>query len=214
MQSTKRLLSITIIACCLLLAASYFLPTEALWSPSDAWQGYYLSSGQFVSGLNIGLVEVFPYAVGAIVLLILAILRWHRICTAVLVIFSTAWIVSLVYEVISIVRSDSYKFTNLWLTLAIVIIPSFVITMILTLWKAPKATTVLTFVAIMAAGSILQQTVSIAAYRLEDELFLNIGSVTGVTAGAVLFVSLLVQRQIHLASEKVVSDKKELEACE
>ena len=211
MQSVRRLLNITIMICCLLLGVSYFLPTEASWSPSDAWYGYFEASGEFVTGLNIGLVAVFPYTLGLIVLLVLAMLRWCKAGTVVLAAFSASWIVSLVYEVIRIVGTVSYKFPNLWLILAIVIIPSFVIIMILTLWKAPKATTVLAFAAILAIGAVLQQACSIAWYLLEDELLMNIGSVTGVTAAAVLFISLLVQRQIYFVSEKVASDKKELE---
>ena len=86
-----------------------------------------------------------------------------------------------------------------------------VVIMILALWKLRKKIVVLTLAAILAAGSILQQACSIAWYRLEDELFLNIGSVTGVAAGAVLFVALLVQKQVHLAIEKQTSKKSELQ---
>ena len=76
MDKTKNLLNVIIVICSLLLAVSYFLPTEASWSPSDAWHGYYDSAAEFVSGWSDGLVEIFPYAAGLIILLVLALSRW------------------------------------------------------------------------------------------------------------------------------------------
>ncbi len=161
MQSIKRLLNITIVISCFLLAASYFLPTEALWSPSDAWTGYYIASGQFVTGLNVGLIEVFPYAVGPIVLLILALSRWPKVGIVVAVVSFVAGVVSLViWGMDGITGTLLYKFPKLWLILEAVLIPLVAVIMIIALWKFRQKTDVLTLAAILDAESILSLIVS------------------------------------------------------
>ena len=78
-------------------------------------------------------------------------------------------------------------------TILIVIV---VIFLIFALRGTRQKVAVLTFAMILAFSSILQQAYSIAWFFLEDGLLLNIGSVTGITAASVIFISLLFQRQL------------------
>ena len=73
---------------------------------------------------------------------------------------------------------------------------------ILVLFKFRTKVRLLTLATLLAIVAIIRQAYSIAWYLLGDRLFLNIGSVTGVAAAAIIFVSLLIQRQICLSSEK------------
>ena len=75
MKKAEYFLNATLIVSSLVLALTYFLPVEASWAPFDAWKGYLEpSTGRFVQGLSISLFEVFPYAVGIIVLLYIEII--------------------------------------------------------------------------------------------------------------------------------------------
>ena len=197
MQKINQILNVVIFTSASLLAASYFLPVEGTWAPWQGWRGYYLSSGELVSGFNVGLIEVFPYAAGVMILLIPALLRWPKICIIKLAIFSAVWIISLVYGGTSDVWDVSLKFPKLWLILKILFIHIFVVFVIFALRGPRKKVAVLTFAAILAVSSILHQACSIAWYLLEDGLLLNIGSVTGVTSATTLFVALLIQRQLY-----------------
>ena len=203
MKDIKRLLNIIIFISCLFLVTSYFLPVEASWSPQQAWRGYYDPGGEFVAGFNVGLIEVFPYAVGIMISLAMVLLRWPKICIVKLAIFSTIWIISLGYEVNHILSNpSSYKLPNLWLILTALLVPSVVIVVILSLRKSRKKTAVLTFAAILTVSSILYQACSIAWYLLEDSLLLNIGAVIGVSAASVLLVALMTQRQISISMKE------------
>lgn len=44
MKNYSQLTNVVVVVCCLILATSYFLPVENLWSPADAWRGYYADS--------------------------------------------------------------------------------------------------------------------------------------------------------------------------
>jgi len=189
-MTDNGLLNTVMIISCLVLVTSYFLPVEREWAPVDAWLGYY-SGEQFISGFNIGLVEVFPFGVGLIILLAFALSRWPKVGFFAMVLFAMVWAISVVLEVIRIVRNPNYEFRVLWLVLAVVIIPAIIIISLLCLRRSLHMTSVLRLGAILATCSILQQSYSITYYLLEDRLLLNIGSVTGVTASATLLVSLL-----------------------
>ncbi len=209
MDKVKNLLNVIIVLCSLLLAASYFLPTEASWSPSDAWYGYYNTAGDFVSGFNVGLVEIFPYAAGLIILLVLALLRWPTVGAFFIMGFSIVWLVSAAYEELGVADHLSHRFPNLWpILLVLIAVPASALAL-LVLWKFRTQARVLTLAAILAAVAILHQAYSIAWYLLEDRVLLNIGSVTGVATAAVIFVGLLVQRQICLSSEKAVMTQEQ-----
>ncbi len=197
MEKTVHILIVIIFISAFLLAVSYFIPVEESWSPSDAWHGYYEASGNFVAGFNVGLIEVFPFGVGIIILLTLALLRWPRICIVKLAIFSTVWILSLALEVNYIFWNPSlYRLSKLWIILAALLVPFLVFILVLALRKSLNQIAVLTFATILALSSILYQLFSIAWYLIEDGQLLNIGSVTGVTSATTLFVVLLIQRQI------------------
>ena len=84
------------------------------------------------------------------------------------------------------------------------IILSFVIAVVLTLCRTPKATTVLAGAAFLAAVSVLSQSYPMVMY-FGYGIPPGIGYVTGVAAAAVLFITLLVQRKLSTASEKVAS---------
>jgi zinc transporter ZupT len=99
------------------------------------------------------------------------------------------------WEVARIVQNPHYEFRMLWLALAVSIIPALILVNILFLRKYQRMTTTLILGAVLAASSILQQSCLIAWYLLEDKLLLNVGSVTGMTAAAVLFVGLLVKKE-------------------
>lgn len=200
-MTNKRLLNTVIIISGLVLATSYFLPVEGEWAPVDAWLGY-CSGGEFVSGFNIGLVEAFPFAVGVIVLLAMALCRWPKVSFFAMVVFAMAWVISVVLEVSRIVRSPYLEFQSLWLALAVVIILGIVIISLVCLRGSPHMTRHIRLGAILATWSILQQSYSIAYYLLEDRLLLNIGSVTGVAA-AVLLVSLLCVTEDNSQAQKV-----------
>ena len=209
MDKIKSLLNVIIVICSLLLAVSYFLPTEASWSPSDAWYGYYNAAGEFVSGLNVGLVEIFPYAAGIVILLVLALLRWPKVGALLIMGFSIVWFASAVYEEVGVADCLSYRIPNLWPILTLLIAIPGLAFAILVLWKFRTQARVLTLATIMVAVAIVHQAYSITWYLLEDRLFLNIGSVTGVTTAAVIFVSLLIQRQICLSSKKAGSTQEQ-----
>jgi len=197
MEKTVHILIVIIFVSAFLLSATYFLPVEGSWSPSDAWHGYYEASGNYIAGFNVGLIEVFPFAVGIFILLTLALLRWPKICISKLTIFSTVWILSLALEVNYIFwNPSSYKLSKLWIILFALFVPFFVFILVLALRKSLNQIAVLTFAVILAFSSILYQLVSITWYLIEDGLLLNIGSVTGVTSATTLFVALLIQRHI------------------
>lgn len=192
-MTDNGLLNTVMIISCLVLATSYFLPVEREWAPVDAWLGYYIGEHgeQFISGFNIGLVEVFPFGVGLIILLAFALSRCPKVGFFAMVLFAIVWIISVLLEVIRIVRNPNYEFRFLWLVLAVVIILAMIIISLLCLRRPLHMTSVLRLCAILATCSILQQSGSITYYLLEDRLLLNIGSVTGVAAAATLLVSLL-----------------------
>lgn len=197
MEKTVHVLRVIIIISAFLLAASYFLPVEESWSPSDAWYGYYEASGNIVAGFNVGLIEIFPFAVGIFILLTLALLRWPRICIVKLAIFSTAWVLSLALEVNYIFWNPTlYKLSKLWIILFALFVPFLVFIVVLTLRKSLNQIAILTFAAILALSSILYQLISIAWYIIEDGILLNTGSVTGVTSATTLFVALIIRGQI------------------
>lgn len=215
----SRLLNIIIIICCLVLVASYFVPTGISSSPVGRWT-HDLDFGTFLSTLP-GLLtdshaipalcgfldDTFPYAVGVVVLLILALLRRYRVCTVILAIVSITWTASLTYGVIDNVGTSS-ELLQLWMIQRIVIILSFVIVIVLTLCRTPKATTVLAGAAFLAAVSVLGQSAFvIPLYLCGYAGFRAIDNVAAVAAAAVLFITLLVKRQRCGASEKVVSDE-------
>jgi len=209
MKSISRLLNIIIIICCLVLAASYFLPTESTWSPFDAWHGYYDSAGEFVSGWNVGLVEVFPYAAGLIILLVLALSRWPIVGAILIMSFSVVWFASVLYEVVGATNFSSARFASFWPILIVLIAVPMLALGILVLFKFRTQARLLTLATLLAIVAIIQQAYSIAWYLLEDRLLLNIGSVTGVVAAAIISVSLLVQRQICVLSEKAEATQKQ-----
>lgn len=207
MKNINRLLNLIIIISCLLLIISYFLPVESSWSPRDAWYGYYNAVGQIIKGFNVGLIEVFPYAVGLIILIALALIKIPIAGILIIIAFSIAWIISVVLEVVSIIGTEFYKFTKLWLAMAASIIPVVLISIIMVLWKTRGKKVILTLAVILAASSILQQVCSILWFLLEDNLLLNIGSVTGMSAAAVLLVALLIKRQVLKEAQTSIEEK-------
>ncbi len=207
MKDINRLLNVIIVISCLLLIISYFLPVESSWSPRDAWYGYYDAGGQIVKGFNVGLIEVFPYAVGVIILITLAISKIPIAGVLIIILFSIAWVTSSVLEVVSVTGTEYYKFTKLWLGLAASIIPVVLISIILVLWKVRGKKVITTLAIILVVSSILQQVVSILWFLLEDNLLLNIGSVTGMSAAAVLLVALLIKRQVLKEAQTSIEQK-------
>jgi hypothetical protein len=193
--------NVIIIAGCLLLTMSYFLPVENDWSPVDAWSGYYVGD-EFVKEFNMALVETFPFGVGIIILISLILSEKPTASVVIIAIFAIMWIISLVWEVLRIVQNPYYRFRILWLALAVSIVPTIVVIFLLFLKKYQKTTIILTLGAILAASSVLQQSCLIAWYLLEDKLFLNIGCVTGMAASVVLLMGLLVKRQINSTALK------------
>ena len=128
-----------------------------------------------------------------------------------LAIVSITWTLSLIYGVIENVGTSS-ELLNLWLIQEIVIILSFVIVIVLTLCRTPKATTVLAGAAFLAAVSVLGQSpFSIPLCLRGYEISRTIDNVAAVAAAAVLFVALLVQKQVHLTIERQTSNKSELQ---
>ena len=223
MQGISRLLNIIIIICCLVLVASCFVPTGLSSSPAGRWIdvgdiGPFLSDlpgfftdRQFIPILAHFLADTFPYAVGVVVLLILALLERHRVCTVILAIVSITWTASLTYGVIDNVGTSS-ELLQLWMIQRIVIILSFVIVIVLTLCRTPKATTVLAGAAFLAAMSVLSQSYPMVLLYFRYGIPPDRGSVTSVAAAAVLFVTLLAQRKLSVASENVASGKEESES--
>jgi len=196
MQKVTQLTNVLIVVSCLILAASYFLPAETWWSPFDAWRGYYVGD-EFVKDFNMALIETFPFGVGVIVLVALALSRRPLASVVALVVFAFAWGISLVWEVSRIARTSHYQYRMLWLGLAASIVPTIILIILLFLRKYQKMITVLSIGAVLAVSSILQQSCLIAWYLLEDKLLLNIGAVTGMVGAAVLLVALLIKRQVH-----------------
>lgn len=207
MKNINRLLNLIIIISCLLLIISYFLPVESSWSPRDAWYGYYDVVGQTIEEFNVGLIEVFPYAVGAIILITLALIKIPIVGVLIIILFSIMWITSLALEVFRIIMAEYYEFTLLWLGLAASIVPVMLIFIILVLWNTRGKKAILTLAIILAVSSILQQVCSILWFLLEDNLLLNFGSVTGMCSAAVLFVVLLIKRQSLKEAQTFIEEK-------
>ena len=207
MKNIDRLLNVIIIMSCLLLIISYFLPVESSWSPIDAWEGYYIGEGEFVEGINVGLIEVFPYAVGLIILISLSLFKKPIADISIIIIFSIVWATSLEIEVLRFVRNEYCRFPVLWLGLAASIIPVLLISIILVLWKVRGKKVILTLAVILAVSSILQQACSILWFLLEDNLLLNYGSVTGMSTAAVLLVALLIKRQVLKEAQTSIEEK-------
>ncbi|MCD4700045.1 MAG: hypothetical protein K8R91_05695 [Phycisphaerae bacterium] len=195
-QGNKPLLGVIFVISALLLAASYFLPVEASWSPWDACHGYYLG-GEFVKGPNVVLSGAAPYAAGMVILLALVLMRRPKAGVLVIVGFASVWLLSITWTVIGLAGLPSLEFPRLWPALAILLIPPIVVMLLLSLMRFKKKTTVLTLATILAMASIFQQACSIAIFLLEDGLLLNVGSVTGMMVATALFVALLCQSQIH-----------------
>lgn len=193
----NRLINVVIVVSCVVLAGSYFLPTEVTWSPFDAWQGYYIGE-EFVADFNMALADTFPFAVGVVVLIAWALSRRPTASVAVLVIFTVSWTASLTVAVARIVRIPNSDFRMLWLALAVLLIPTVLIVGILFLRKYPRTTASVILGALLAVSSALYQSCLIAWYLLEDKLLLNVGSVTGMTGAVVLFVGLLVKKESFL----------------
>jgi len=201
MQRINKILKAVIFTSGSLLAITYFLPVEASWAPLHAWHGYYNTFGEFIEGFNVGLIEVFPYAVGIMTLLATILLRWPKVCLVKFSIFSILWIISLTYEINRIMwNQSSYNFPKVWLILLFLFIPLVVLALIFTLRKSQKKTAVLKFAMILVLSSILFQTGSIVWYLLEDGLLLNIGSVTGMVSATTLFIAFLIKIQLTSVS--------------
>jgi len=195
MQNVTQLANVIIVVSCVLLAASYFLPAETQWAPFDAWRGYYVGD-EFVKDFNMALIETFPFGVGPVVLVALALSRQPKAGVVTLTGFATSWVISLVCAVSRVVQISHYQHRILWLALALSIGPAMTVIFLLLLRKYHKMITVLSLGVVLAASSVLQQSCSIGWYLLEDKLLLNIGSVTGMVAAAVLFVGLLVKTEV------------------
>jgi len=196
MRSIRLFTSITIHICGIVLAASYFFPVEASWAPVDAWKGYWSSSG-FMTGFDVASIEIGPFAVGLVVLIVFALLRWIKTVLALLITFTSLWISVGVWYVSRLFTMPDTGFRYLCLVFMILVVTAGVTYLIVYAVKSNQKRFVWAFLTVLAAASFLQQSLSIALYILEDKLLLNIGSVTGVAAAVGLFVSLFVRWQIQ-----------------
>jgi len=157
--------------------------------------------GEFVKGPEVIMVEVFPYATGLIILLSLLLVKWSKLCNVSIILFMALWMTFLLWYLTEIVSISGMNFPRLWLILAVAIIVPIIIIILRILIRPNQQTTVLALTAILAGGSLLYQAGSVAFCFLEDRLLLNIGSVTGIMAATVLFVCLLIKRQLIMDNE-------------
>lgn len=197
MQRIERLADIVIIVACILLSASYFLPVEETWIPFDAWRGYYVggSPGEFISGWDVALVEVPPYAAGLIILISITLLRQPKTGILLMTILMGSWVFSIACSTMRLLRLSDIKFPILWLVIAVFLVPTMLIIALFSLRKVNKQTSVLKLATIIAISSVLHQLCNIAFFLFEDNLFLNIGCVTGIAAGIALFIGLLIKKE-------------------
>lgn len=208
MDKINRLLNVVLWLGGLLLAASYFLPVEADWSPLRISWGYCIG-GKFVQGPVVMITETAPYAAAAIILLMVSLARWNKVCVAIAVGTFAVWISSLAIYVIRLVALPLIEFPQLWKGLALVLLPIIATIVLLVAKRFNKPTAVLSLVSILAVSSILQQESTIAIFLLEDNLLLNIGSVTGVAGAVSMLIALLVRRALVAATLPQASNSSE-----
>lgn len=198
MKKAKYFLNATLIVSSLVLTLTYFLPVEASWAPFDAWKGYLEpSTGRFVQDIPTSLLEVFPYAVGVIVLLGFALRQWPTICISKIKVFLIGWASIAIYCVFQIAKDELYNYPKLWAIMGAMIIIPMILALFYVGLKLPKAKVSQIFLILLAACSLLQQMCEIAWYLLEDGLLLNIGSVTGITSATILFIGLIVRNLLE-----------------
>jgi hypothetical protein len=206
MPGTEKLLNTIICIAAFVLIISYFLPVEASWSPVDAWKGYYDAGGEN-TGLSIGLIEAFPFAVGLIALMVILLLRYPKITVAVCVVFSVVWAVIVILEVNRIRTSGGYRFGNFWFIFASAVIFCLFVFLLMVLFRAKIKTVALTLCLLLAVASLIQQICSVAWSVLEDNLLLNIGSVTGISGATSLIICLLIKTQLRNNPPNVAVDE-------
>lgn len=194
MPRLKLLMNIIIIVSSILLAASYFFPVEASWSPLDAWQGYWVG-GELVTGVKVALVDIPSYATGLVVLAALILSRLPKLTFALITAFAAFWVFSLIWYLMLLADLPDVKYLTLWLSLAIVTVPFFVVVMVLASRKYGRNTSFM-LLAIVAGASLIQQACGIVFCLLEDKLLLNFGSVTGTVAATALLIGLIVRMQL------------------
>jgi len=201
MRATKLFTNITILMCSGILVASYFIPVEASWAPVDAWQGY-MAGGKFLEGSDVASFEMAPYAVGLLVLIVLALFRWTKVALILLTTFMGLWIFVGAWYVYRLFTLPEIRFPLVWPILMLSIVIPSVIFRIVIARKSNQKKFVWFYLMILAMASFLQQSCSIAFALLEDKMLLNIGFVSGIAAAAVLIVSLFVRGQIQIELER------------
>ena len=117
--------------------------------------------------------------------------------------FTAAWIFVVAWHLIRFLNSPEMNFPLLWIVLMLSIVNPAVVFLFVIARKSKQERLVWVFLATLALVSLLHQSCSIAFFLLEDELLLNIGSVTGIAAAAVLSVSLYVRGQIQSELTKI-----------
>ena len=202
MKKAEYFLNATLIVSSLVLTLTYFLPVESSWAPFDAWKGYWEpSTGRIVQGLSTSLLEVFPYGVGVIVLLGLALRQWPTVCISKIIAFSIGWASIAIYCVFQIAKDELYNFPKLWAIMGAMIIIPMILALFYVGWKFPKTKVSQIFLILLVACSLLQQMCEIAWYLLEDGLLLNIGSVTGITSATILLIGLITRNLFEVKKD-------------
>lgn len=202
MERVKLLMNIIIIVSSILLAASYFFPVGASWSPSDAWKGYWIG-GEFVRGVQVTLVDIPPYATGLVVLAAFMLSRLPKLAFTLITAFAGFWVFSLIWYLMLLAGLPDLKYLTLWLSLAIVTVPFLVAMMVLASRKYGR-NAVLMLLVILAGASLIQQACAVVFCLLEEKLLLNFGSVTGTVAATALIIGLIVRRQLESESNRQV----------
>jgi hypothetical protein len=190
-------MNVVFIVSCLLLAISYALPVEASWAPVEAWHGYFMG-GEFFEGLNISLVEIFPYAAGVVALVAVLLVRRPKAAVLSVAGFGSLWVCSVVWYLLEVNGVRSLVFSKLWADILTLAVPSAIIVFVLALRDFKSGGTVLTLALLLCAFSLVQQLISIGCFLLLDKVKLNIGSVTGVAGATALFVGMLIRRADYL----------------
>ena len=196
MKSSKSFIDLTLFIFSIILVSSYFLPVEASWAPVDSWQGYW-AGGMLMKGLDIIILETAPYAVGLIILIVLATFRWTKIVLLIETAFSLLWIMAGTIYIYRILYQPNMNFPLLWSSLIAGIGISLLFFLFYFVMKIKQEKFIWIFLASLAIVSLLQQSCSIAFYLLEDKLLLNIGSVIGITAANCLVIILMFRLQIN-----------------
>jgi hypothetical protein len=188
---------IYLVAGCLLVT-SYFLPYEGWdWSPYLMAQGYQLAGGE-MAGPAVFLVESAHSAgLGLAILGATSALLFdrRRFSNGVLLAFGAVWFAAILIYVAEFFQLPAIQHRILWIVMAAVAIPIFIVSWILLLKASDSVARFHFIVLLLGCASLLWNIVVITFALVDDIMLLNYGAVvsavgtTAITLGAIFGIA-------------------------